>query len=74
MAKKKTEILDANVASDELASVLVDSLNKKFKDYKVAYFLTDDAPTNVTEWVKTESSILDLIISNRSMVEFLLVE
>jgi len=65
MAKKKTEILDANVASDELASVLVDSLNKKFKDYKVAYFLTDDAPTNVTEWVKTGSSILDLIISNR---------
>ena len=24
---------------DDLAEVLADSLNKKFKDYKVAYFL-----------------------------------
>ena len=33
---------------DDLAGVLADSLNKKFKDYKVAYFLdgTDNTPIN----------------------------
>jgi hypothetical protein len=36
MAKKKKEV------HDELASVLADSLNKKFKDYKVAYLLKDE--------------------------------
>jgi len=61
MAKKKDEIL-----SDDLASVLADSLNKKFKDYKVAYMLgEEDSPTDLTEWISTGSSILDLAISNR---------
>ena len=61
MAKKKEENL-----SDDLASVLADSLNKKFKDYKVAYMLgEDDSPTDLTEWISTGSSILDLAISNR---------
>ncbi len=56
-------------ARDELASVLSTSLNKQFKkDYpKVAYFLdgTDDTPTDVTEFISTGSSMLDLAISNR---------
>ena len=53
--------------NDDLAGVLADSLNKKFKDYKVAYFLdgTEDTPTDLTEWISTGSSILDLAISNR---------
>jgi len=60
MAKKK------NGVHDELASVLADSLNKKFKDYKVAYLLKDDdSPNDLTEWVSTGSSTLDLAISNR---------
>jgi len=60
MAKKK------NGVHDELASVLADSLNKKFKDYKVAYLLSDsDSPNDLTEWVSTGSSTLDLAISNR---------
>ena len=52
---------------DELASVLADSLNKKFKDYKVAYFLdgSEDTPTDLTEWISTGSSMLDLAIANR---------
>ena len=52
---------------DELASVLADSLNKKFKDYKVAYFLdgSEDTPTDLTEWISTGSSMLDLSIANR---------
>jgi len=60
MTKKK------NGVHDELASVLADSLNKKFKDYKVAYLLKDDdSPNDLTEWVSTGSSTLDLAISNR---------
>jgi len=52
---------------DELASVLADSLNKKFKDYKVAYFLdgSEETPTDLTEWISTGSSMLDLAIANR---------
>jgi len=52
---------------DELASVLADSLNKQFKGMKVAYFLdgAEETPTDLTEWISTGSSILDLAISNR---------
>ena len=52
---------------DNLANVLADSLNKKFKDFKVAYFLdgSEDTPTDLTEWISTGSSVLDLAIANR---------
>lgn len=52
---------------DELASLLADSLNKKFKDFKAAHFLDgqQETPTDLTEWVSTGSSLLDLAISNR---------
>ena len=56
-------------ARDELASVLSTSLNIQFKkDYpKVAYFLdgSDETPTDVTDFISTGSSMLDLAISNR---------
>tara|TARA_R110001599_G_scaffold1706_5_gene8484 strand:- start:36490 stop:37614 length:1125 start_codon:yes stop_codon:yes gene_type:complete len=53
--------------NDDLAGLLADSLNKKFKSYKVAYFLdgSEETPTDLTEWISTGSSILDLAISNR---------
>jgi recombination protein RecA len=55
---------------EDLASVLADTLNKKNKDGKVAYFLTgdnstDDSPTNVTDWVSTGNAMLDVAIANR---------
>ena len=52
---------------DNLAGIVADSLNKKFKDYKVAYFLdgAEDTPTDLTEWISTGSSMLDMAISNR---------
>ena len=52
---------------DDLAGVLADSLNKKFKDYKVAYFLdgAQQTPTDVKEFVSTGSTMLDLAICNR---------
>ncbi len=52
---------------DVLADTLADSLNKKFKDNKVAYFLdgTDQTPTDIKDFISTGSSMLDLAISNK---------
>ena len=52
---------------DELADVLADTLNKKFKDMKVAYFLdgSDSTPTDIEDFVSTGSTMLDLAISNK---------
>jgi recombination protein RecA len=47
---------------------IADDLNKQFKTAeKVAYFLNDDelSPCDITEWISTGNSILDIIISNR---------
>ena len=51
---------------DELAGVIADELNKQFKHQKVAYFLEeDDNPTDITDFISTGSTMLDLAISNR---------
>jgi len=52
---------------DDLTQVIADSINKKFKDYKTAFFLDgmEETPTDLTEWISTGSSMLDLAISNR---------
>ena len=51
---------------DELAGIIADELNKQFKHQKVAYFLDEDEnPTDVTDWISTGSTMLDLAISNR---------
>ena len=72
MAKKKLideESSEKTPSSkkDTLANILHASLNKQFKDCKVAYFLDgkEDNPSNITDWVSTGSSLLDLAISNR---------
>ena len=69
MAKKTTKPVDEAELEDDLASVLADNLNKKFKssNYKVAYFLEgdSDSPSDVNEWISTGSTMLDLAISNR---------
>ena len=53
--------------NDVLANVLADSLNKKFKDTKVAYFLdgSDSTPTDIKDFISTGSSMLDLAIANK---------
>lgn len=56
------------MAKIDLAQEIADSLNKKWKDQKVAYFLDDDsdgAPTNVPGWVSTGTAMLDVAVSNR---------
>ena len=67
MARKSKAQKEAIDSRDELAGVIADSLNKKFKSMKVAYFLdgAEETPTDLTEWVSTGSSLLDLAISNR---------
>ena len=51
---------------DNLASVIAGELNKQFKHQKVAYFLEeDDNPTDVTDFISTGSTMLDIAISNR---------
>ena len=50
-----------------LASQIADSLNKKFKGQKIAYFLDgkSQTPTDIDEFISTGSSMLDLSISNQ---------
>ena len=65
MAKGKSKL----EMQDALASTLADSINKQFKGQalKTAFFLDgdDDSPSNVTEWISSGCSMLDLAISNR---------
>ncbi len=67
MARKSKTQKAAIAERDALAGIIADSLNKKFKSMKVAYFLdgAEETPTDLTEWVSTGSSLLDLAISNR---------
>jgi recombination protein RecA len=52
--------------TEELASAIVDTLNKTFKDGQVAYVIgEEETPTDLTDFVSTGSSLLDLAISNR---------
>ena len=50
-----------------LAEVIASELNKQSKSHQVAYFLdgVQETPTDVTDWISTGSTILDLAISNR---------
>ncbi len=65
MSKKTTGSI-----KDDLANSLADGLNKKFKEsgLKVAYFLdgTGDSPNEITDWVPTGCSMLDLAIANKA--------
>lgn len=50
----------------DLADILAEELNKTSKEQQVAFFLdSDEAPTNVSGWVSTGCSMLDVAISNR---------
>jgi len=78
MAKKSNSGQESN--RDDLIDLLQNELNKANKDGgKIAYRLDEqDNPADITDWISTGSSILDLAISNRpygglpvgKMVEF----
>jgi recombination protein RecA len=65
MATKKAST--KTTKSEDLASVLAESLNSAYKDEgKVAFFLNEgDDPSLISDWIPTGSSLLDLAISNR---------
>jgi recombination protein RecA len=77
---KKSVTKDTTGQRDELIEMLANELNKANKDGgKIAHFLDEqDNPAEITDWISTGSSILDLAISNRphgglpvgKMVEF----
>ena len=65
MANKKVK---PTSKTQDLASVLAESLNKIYKDTegKVAFFLNEgDDPSLVSDWVSTGSSLLDIAIANK---------
>lgn len=65
MAKEKVTP-DEISGRDELAQQLADTLNKKFKDFKAVQFLGEEkTQTDLSTWVSTGSTDLDLAISNR---------
>lgn len=63
---KKSNVSKEN-QRDELIELLADELNKANKDGgKIAYFLDEqENPAEISDWISTGSSILDLAISNR---------
>lgn len=68
MAKKSTRVeQDDTAGRDELATHLQKALNDRQKDgSKIAYFLDEkEDPSNVSEWISTGSTMLDLAICNR---------
>jgi len=78
--KKKNQVTQDNHQRDELIELLANELNKANKDGgKIAHFLDEqENPAEISDWISTGSSILDLAISNRphgglpvgKMVEF----
>jgi len=78
--KKKNQATQDTPQRDELVELLANELNKANKDGgKIAYFLDEqENPAEISDWISTGSSILDLAISNRphgglpvgKMVEF----
>ena len=65
--KKKNQVTQDTPQRDELVELLANELNKANKDGgKIAYFLDEqENPAEISDWISTGSSILDLAISNR---------
>lgn len=65
--KKKNRVTQDTPQRDELVELLANELNKANKDGgKIAYFLDEqENPAEISDWISTGSSILDLAISNR---------
>jgi recombination protein RecA len=66
---KKSNNGGASSNKDDLIDLLQSELNKGNKDGgKIAYRLDEqDSPADITDWISTGSSILDLAISNRPL-------
>ena len=57
------------MSKEDLAKVIQGELNKQFKHQKVAYFLDEDSnPTDITDYISTGSTILDLKMLDKSKI------
>jgi len=67
MKKKSHVTQNESPQRDELVELLANELNKANKDGgKIAYFLDEqETPADISDWISTGSSMLDLAISNR---------
>jgi len=67
MAKSKRVEQEDTTSRDQLATFLQKALNDRQKDgQKVAYFLDEkEDPSNISEWISTGNTLLDLAICNR---------
>ncbi len=67
MKKKSHVVQNESPQRDELVELLASELNKTNKDGgKIAYFLDEqENPAEISDWISTGSSMLDLAISNR---------
>jgi len=61
MAKKSDNM------RDELSSLIADSINKKYKDSKIAYFMDgqEDIPSDFSDFISSGIDTLDFKMSNR---------
>lgn len=66
MAKKKVEKTISD-RQDDLGSDILSLINKQFKDEpdNVSAFLSDDNISDITDWIDTGSTELNLAVSNR---------
>ena len=63
--KKKAVEVELPSGRDELAESIAETINKN-SDGKVAFFLdAEDDPSQITDWVSTGNSLVDLTIANR---------
>lgn len=65
MARSSTKTTQSELQED-LAATITENLNHLFKDGKVAYLgIEEETPTDLTDFLSTGSSLLDVAISNR---------
>lgn len=66
MANKKKETTNKKDNTEELTQLLSKTINNTLgeSEDKPSYFLNQDGPVNVNDWVSSGSTILDVIMSN----------
>lgn len=66
MVKKKNKNQEQKNNKEELTELISDTINKTISDSsgKVSYFLDQEGPVNIADWVSSGSSLLDIAMSN----------
>lgn len=66
MAKKKNKEQQLTDKTENLTNLISDTINKSVKESNAgaSYFLNEDGPVNINDWVSSGSTVLDVIMSN----------